>query len=113
VLAAKFTCLERKIEENQYFWRFFRCLIPCADKNAPAVGLRQNPDKNAMKWPKKNLSAQKILDQAFWGVVGGPYMAHAQEYTRSWIHSSWSVHLLAVDFDGDPEQGLRFPKSQA
>jgi hypothetical protein len=23
VLAGKFTCLERKIEENQYFWRFF------------------------------------------------------------------------------------------
>jgi hypothetical protein len=34
------------------------------------IGLRQNPDKNAMKWPKKKLSAQKILDQAFWGVVG-------------------------------------------
>ena len=50
------------------FGDFFRCLIPCADKNAPAVGLRQNPDKNAMKWPKKNFIRTKNFGS---GILGG------------------------------------------
>jgi hypothetical protein len=72
------------LKKISIFGDFFRCLIPCADKNAPAVGLRQNPDKNAMKWPKNFFIRTKDFGSGILGGCRGSYVDNPEISTDHW-----------------------------